>query len=129
MNILKLSTLVPALALAGWMGCGGGHGTGGTGGTVGPAGSGGSPAGSGGAFSDANADLPALLDAPMDEALGIPDVPPVDTGPGHPLVDCTGLTPAQCHLLIINPPALPDGVLPQDPGPNPAPGYPACSAM
>jgi hypothetical protein len=46
-----------------------------------------------------------------------------------PFVDCAGLTAAQCHDIIINPPTLPDSVLPQDPEPNPANGYPTCSAI
>jgi hypothetical protein len=44
-------------------------------------------------------------------------------------IDCTGLTPAQCHDRILNPPCVPDGVLPQEAGLDPTVPYPNCSAI
>src|ERR1019366_2755722 len=53
----------------------------------------------------------------------------VDGGTCNAPIDCTGLSPAQCHDRILNPLCLPDGVLPQDPGPDPTVPYSACSAI
>ncbi len=64
---------------------------------------------------------------------GVPDVAmPMDdsssgeAGPSVGCGDCTGLTPEQCQACIIN--QIPDGVLIQDPGPNPAILFPECTA-
>jgi len=148
MNLVKASTL--ALALTGWVACGssnnntdvpsintGGTGgtavAGGTSGTGGALGSGGA-GGMGGAVADAGTpDAPAPdtgKDAPPSE-VGRVDAPaPIgDVAPGDGGVDiCTGLTPEQCHLAIINA-AVDPTVSALDPGANPPVLYPGCAAQ
>lgn len=140
MNTFKLLAVILVAGLALSVACGNdGGGSGGTGGnTIGPGGSGGGLGGQGGGpVVDAAPDVVG----PVDVGTGpdIPLVPPDaqvmldvtsgEAGPARPLVDCTGLTADQCHGLIINPAVLPDGVLPQDPGADPAVPYPSCTAM
>lgn len=150
MNLVKASTL--ALALTGWVACGSSNNntdvlninTGGTGGTAvtggrsgtgGALGSGGA-GGMGGAVADAGTpDAPAPdtgKDAPpsevgrVDASAPIGDVAP---GDGGGIVDiCTGLTPEQCHLAIINA-AVDPTVSALDPGANPPVLYPGCAAQ
>jgi hypothetical protein len=120
------------------MGCGSSSPTkndaalGGSSGSGGAIGSG----GSGGSVADANTAIDLGAGGGSDGSTGVDlgaggstspiDGPPSNTG-GR--VDCSGLTPAQCHDLIINPTTLPDGVVPQDPGPNPTVPYPNCAAI
>ncbi|MGD0837065.1 MAG: hypothetical protein ABSB49_10535 [Polyangia bacterium] len=57
---------------------------------------------------------------------------PMDMGEGgssSSLVNCTGLTPAQCNDLIINPATLDPAIVTVPPGPDPSVLYPACSAI
>ena len=134
MNLFKVSTLALALALIGWGACSSSNnntnvpniGTGGTIATGGVTGTG----GAGGAVADAgDVDGPSVSppDSAPDIATGtdVLTVPPNDGG----VVDiCTGLTPQQCHLAIIN--ATPDlTVSALDPGANPPVPYPTCSAQ
>lgn len=150
MNLVKASTLALALALTGWVACGSSNNntdvlninTGGTGGTAvtggrsgtgGALGSGGA-GGMGGAVADAGTpDAPAPdtgKDAPPSE-VGRVDAPaPIgDVAPGDGGVDiCTGLTPEQCHLAIINA-AVDPTVSALDPGANPPVLYPGCAAQ
>ncbi len=58
-------------------------------------------------------------------------IAPIDAGSGGcpKVLDCTALAPAACHDLITNPACLPEGVLAQDPGPDPVPPYPTCAAQ
>ncbi len=144
MNIFKISTLALALVLTGWVACsssnnnsdvsnigtggtiatGGVTGTGGAGGAIGP-----DAAVTGGVVADAGS-----ADAPSSG--GYPDAGIDGTGSGATdalggdvgiLIDiCTGLTPQQCHLAIIN--AAFD-VAALDPGANPPVPYPTCSAQ
>src|SRR5450631_3589439 len=128
MKILVYSSLLLILLAAPFLGCGSStnnsdaaHGSaGGSGGTLSDdaaTGGVGATGGSGG----------SLLPIPMDS-----DVPPtgaVDGGTCNAPIDCTGLSPAQCHDRILNPLCLPDGVVPQEPGPDPTVPYPACSAI
>jgi len=153
MNLVKASTLALALALTGWVACGSSNNntdvlninTGGTGGTAvtggrsgtgGALGSGGA-GGMGGAMADAgtpDAPAPGVFDAGMDappSEVGRVDAPaPIgDVAPGDGGVDiCTGLTPEQCHLAIINA-AVDPTVSALDPGANPPVLYPACAAQ
>jgi hypothetical protein len=138
MKTLRSVTMILAAAFAASWGCGGGGGGGGTGGAPGTGGVVGPPA-TGGSIAPATG-LDAQVadvakDAPMGAETGLPldAAPAIDSGtvPTGRTVDCTGLLPAACHDLIINPnPAtVPDTVLPQDPGPDPTPGYPACAAI
>ena len=118
MKTLKLSILALGLACAGFAGCG----------SNGPS----------------NNDAPVVVpDAPV----VVPDAPVVPgpdggvvqqdasmgevpiQGTSGTYVDCTGLTPAQCHDRIINPPTVPETVVTQPTGAAPAPGYPACTAI
>ena len=130
MKTLKLSTLALTFIFGAWLGCGSGSSNNGTGGSFGSGGTNGMGGAMGGQF-DANGmggtfdagatDAPSALEVPIDapgsEAASLPSA-----------LDCTGLTPEQCHDHIINPPSLPDGVLPQDPGANPSVPYPNCSS-
>ena len=131
MKILAYSLLLLILLAAPFLGCGsstnnsdaahgGAGGSGGSGGTLSDAaatGGVGATGGSGG----------SILPIPMDS--GVPPTGAVDGGTCNTTIDCTGLTSAQCHDRILNPPCLPDSVLPQDPGPDPTVPYPACSAI
>jgi len=125
MKILVYSSLLLILLAAPFLGCGSSTnnsdaahgGAGGSGGTLSDdaaTGGVGATGGSGGSM-------------PMDS--GLPPTEGIDGGTCNAPIDCTGLSPAQCHDRIINPSCLPDGVLPQDPGPDPTVPYPACSAI
>lgn len=143
MNLFKISTLALALALTSWVACSSSNnstdvpniGTGGTtatGGAVGTGGAGGAigtdAASTGGVVADAgNVDAPSVSppDSAPDIATGtdVLPVPPTDGG----FVDiCTGLTPQQCHLAIINAVTTSQAL---DPGANPPVPYPTCSAQ
>jgi hypothetical protein len=124
MNSLKLSTLVFALAFAAWVGCGSSTG-GGTGGSIGAGGAGGGMGGAGGAGvvvdGGGGSDVPIQPDSNSSESVPV-DVMPLDVGPGGCLQDHE-------HIINPDPTCLPSSVLQQDPGPNPTPGFPACSAI
>jgi len=142
MKTLKLSTLVLTFTFGAWLGCSGGSSNNGTSGSLSPSGAGGKGGASGmggtvdaggmGGTIDASG-LGGTIDAGATDTPSAPEVPVDASGseasslPGA--LDCTGLTPEQCHDHIINPPSLPDGVLPQDPGANPTVPYPNCSSM
>ena len=154
MNLFKISTVALALALTGWVACGSSNnntdvqniGAGGaiaTGGVIGTGGAGGAigtdaAVSTGGAVADAGSpdapiglfdagmDSPVMDTASTDASLVISDAAAGETGPGTDI--CTGLTPQQCHLAIINAtPALTVSAL--DPGANPPVPYPTCSAQ
>jgi hypothetical protein len=151
MNLFKISTLALALALTGWVACSSSNnntdvpsiGTGGTiaaGGAVGSGGAGGAigtdaAVSTGGAGVDAaNMDAPissgpsdAGVDGPASsDASGTADA--LGGEVGNPIDICTGLTPQQCHLAIIQ--ATPDSTVSAlDPGANPPVSYPTCSAQ
>jgi hypothetical protein len=132
MNTLKLLTLVLGLFFAYSLGCGSNNPVkNGAGGSIGPMGTGGAGLGGQGGSPSVDAAADAPIDAPAsvipEGGPGI-DTAPRETGPATPFVNCTGLTKEQCHDLIINPPLLPDGVLPLDPGPPPSIPYPSCTA-
>lgn len=119
MKIFKLSMLALALAGFGVFGCGSSNPS--PPNYIFPS-SGGSMAtdtlgaGGGGGTDSGIADSPIPTDVP----------PPGEAGPAAGCGDCTGLTPQQCQDCIIN--QVPNGVLIQDPGPNPAILYPECTA-
>jgi hypothetical protein len=133
MKIIKLSTLVFALIFGVWLGCGGSSGGSGTGGSRGEGGtlSTGGALGTGGAVDGGS----TAYDAPMigreagqsQEAGG--QGGSSGTCGANEYVDCTGLTPDQCHDLITNPPTIPDCVSALIPGQNPTVPYPNCSAQ
>ena len=148
MNLFKISTLALALALTGWVACSSSNnstdvvniGTGGTiatGGVTGTGGAGGAigtdaAVSTGGAVADAgNMDAP-ISSGPPDAGIdglapGTVDALGGEVGIQPPDI-CTGLTPQQCHLAIINAtPALTVSAL--DPGANPPVPYPTCSAQ
>jgi hypothetical protein len=132
------------------IGAGGAIGTGGivvTGGTVATGGAVGidGPTGTGGAVGmdadmadagrpdapisllDAGIDGPAMDTAGADAQIAVSDATAGETGPGTDI--CTGLTPQQCHLAIINATADPT-VTPLDPiYPAPPVAYPLCAAQ
>jgi len=112
-------------ALGGSSGSGGAIGSGGSGGSVADANTAIDLGAGGGSGGSTGVDLGAGGSTSPIDSTGI-DGTSGNTGRGP---DCTGLTPAQCHDLIINPPTLPDGVFPQDPGPNPTVPYPNCAAI
>jgi hypothetical protein len=123
MKILACSSLLLILLSAPFFGCGSSTqspdaahgGAGGAGGTVPSDAAAGGVVGTGGSVSPIDSDVPPTGD--------------VGGGTCNTPIDCTGLTPAQCHDRIINPACLPEGVLPQDLGPDPAVPYPNCSAI
>lgn len=134
MKLFKISTIALAMALTGWVACGSSGNstdvpvipTSGTGGTIAPDG----PMGTGGSGGSLDAGNPP--DTAMPDVSITPDAPPtVDAGlpfdgGGNNL--CIGLSPADCHLAIIN--AVTDpSVSALDPGPNPPVPYPNCAAQ
>jgi hypothetical protein len=132
MNLFKVSTLALALALIGWGACSSSNNNtdvqniGGTIATGGVTGTG----GAGGAVADAgDEDGPSVSppDSAPDIATGT-DVLPVAPNDGGSGDICTGLTPQQCHLAIINA-TLDLTVSALDPGANPPVPYPTCSAQ
>jgi hypothetical protein len=142
MKTLKLSTLVFTLVCGAWLGCSStnnGSGTGGSIGKGGALGTGGVLVGTGGALGTGGAvdgGGGTAYDAPM----GGSEVGPSPEADGQGssgggtsgatgYVDCTGLTLAQCHDLIINPPTIQDCVVALTPGANPTVPYPNCSAQ
>jgi hypothetical protein len=133
MKTLKLSTLVLALVFGAWLGCGGssGGGTGGSMGTGGAVGMGGvGLSDGGGALGGTVYDAPISGSETGSEAGGQGGASGGGACGASGYVDCTALTPAQCHDLIINPPTIPDCILPQDPsGAPPDKPYPSCSAI
>jgi len=129
MKTFKLSTLIFALVFGAWLGCGSSKSTSGAGGspgTGGTLGSGGAPDGGGGMGGSTNDALSAGGSEGSPEA-GQGGSSGTCGATGY--VDCTGLTPAQCHDLITNPPTIEDCVIIQVPGANPAVPYPNCSAQ
>ena len=139
MKTLKLSTLVFTLVCGAWLGCGDSGGTpAGTGGSIGKGGALGTGGviGTGGAVDGGGGMGGAVYDAPMggsevgpgQEAGGQGGTSGITCG-ATGYVDCTGLTPAQCHDLIINPPTIEDCVVSPVPGANPPVLYPNCSAQ
>jgi hypothetical protein len=145
MKLFKISTLALALALTGWIACGSDSSSdnktdtaviSGSGGTVNPdapMGTGGSGGSKDAGISDTAPDAPLFFDVPIT----VDGTKPSDTGAGieTPSVSvdgginlCTGLTPTECHLAIINA-ATDPSVSALDPGPNPAVPYPTCSAQ
>ena len=152
MNLFKISTVAVALALTGWVACGSSNnntdvqniGAGGaiaTGGVIGTGGAGGAigtdaAVSTGGAVADAGSpdapiglfdagmDSPVMDTASTDASLVISDAAAGETGPGTDI--CTGLTPQQCHLVIINAATTSQAL---DPGANPPVPYPTCSAQ
>jgi hypothetical protein len=136
MNTFKLSTLIFALVFGAWLGCGGGT-NGGTGGSLGAGGA----VGTGGAIDGGGGMGGATIDAPYvggsGGGTGIEAGGQGGSGGNNMCgatgyVDCTGLTPAQCHDLIINPPlpTIPNCVVSQDPSGAPPPvAYPNCNAI
>jgi hypothetical protein len=147
MNIFKVSTLALALALTGWVACsssnnspdvpylgtggtiatGGVTGTGGADGAIGPD----AAVSTGGAVADAGNDDAPTSSGPPDAGIDGPAPGTADALGGEVgiAIDiCTGLTPQQCHLAIIN--ATPDSTVSAlDPGANPPVPYPTCSAQ
>jgi len=130
---LKLSVLALAGTLAGGLGTSCDKKTGnGTGGASGSGGSDAGAGGSGGAVGyDVQPDVPMGPEVSPIDISASEAVPPRD-GPGGEAGAvgddiCKGLTPADCHLRIIN--STNPAAIPQDPGPNPAVGYPACTAI
>jgi len=137
MKTLKLSTLVFTLVCGAWLGCSNTNNGSGTGGSLGKGGALGTGGvlGTGGAIDGGGGMGGTPYDAPI---IGS------EAGPGQEAggqggssgtcgatgyVDCTGLTPAQCHDLIINPPTIEDCVVTPVPGANPPVLYPNCSAL
>jgi hypothetical protein len=127
-----------AIGTGGVVATGGIVGTGGTVGIDGPVGTGGA-VGMDAAVADAGSpdapigpidvgmDGPALDTASADAQVTISDAAAGETGPGPDI--CTGLTPQQCHLAIINAPVDPT-VTPLDPiYPAPPVAYPLCAAQ
>lgn len=127
MKILTYAVLVLGFLCTPFLGCGSSDGqkpdatTGGAVGTGGISGTGGG-SGTGGAV------LP--YDGGAQPGSG-GTIAPIDSGTSActKTLDCTGLAAPACHDLFANPACLPDGVLAQDPGPDPVPAYPACAAQ
>jgi hypothetical protein len=123
MKILACSSLLLILLGAPFFGCSSSTnspdaahgGAGGAGGTLPYDAAAGGVVGTGGSISSTDS--------------GVAPTGGIDGGTCTTPVDCTGLTAAQCHDRILNPGCLPDGVLPQDPGPDPTVPYPNCSAI
>jgi hypothetical protein len=136
---LKLSVLAIAGTLIGVIGtgCSSNNSSSGTGGALGSGGRDAGAGGSGGAVSyDAGLDVPmgAEVSVPIDvsssEAATRPEVGVDSTSPESSGDDiCKGLAPGstECHLRIIN--STNPAVIPVDPGPNPAVGYPSCTSL
>jgi len=128
MKTLKLSTLVFALVFGAWLGCGSSKPGSGTGGSLVMGGS----LGTGGALDGGGGMGGITYDAPS--AGGSEGSPEAGQGGSSTCgatgyVDCTGLTPAQCHDLITNPPTIQDCIAALNPGANPPILYPNCSAQ
>jgi hypothetical protein len=145
MKLFKISTIALAIALTGWIACGNDSSSDnktdtavipGSGGTVTPD----APMGTGGSGGSKDAgisDTAPEASLPIDVPIAVDGTKPLDTGAAIDAssvsVDggsnlCTGLTPAECHLAVINA-ATDPSVSALDPGSNPAVPYPTCSAQ
>ena len=119
MRTLLLSSFVFAVLGVGFLGCGSSTqatdaAAGGAGGSAGAAGR------------DANGPELGLGGAPVPMDSGQAEAgPPV----GVVVIDCTGLPADQCQDRIINPPALPEGVVPLPTEADPTQIYPGCTSL
>ena len=135
MKILKLSLVAFTLTGAGILGCGNSSpnqadhyvfpSSGGTSGldASGMGGTGGNTMDGSGSESAVPTDVPL---PGTETGSNTPDSTSGEAGATVGGCDCTLLTPAQCQDCIIN--LTPDGVLIQEPGPNPSILYPECTA-